>query len=162
MNEVSISVALWAAKSLERPVVIDEYAAYIMDEQGYLYLSGRKHAVINRSVFHIIPEKAERMLQEVSGVESVVVVGREHPERGQEPHAFVRLHEQEREEANNGEEAKIACALRKPSSPLQSSCSGLVREGDSSEFRRKCRPPGIGAEVCSAGSRFVRIMEGCL
>lgn len=82
MNAVSISVA--------RRAVIDEHAAYIMDEQGYLYLSGRKHAVINHSGFRIIPEEVERVLQEVSGVECVVVVGMEHPERGKSVRKRIR------------------------------------------------------------------------
>lgn len=78
-----------------------------MDEHGYLYLSGRKHAAINRSGFHIIPEEVERVLQEVPGVESVVVVGMEHPERGQEPIAFVRLYEQEREETDTEKKRRL-------------------------------------------------------
>ncbi|MEF3307212.1 class I adenylate-forming enzyme family protein [Paenibacillus sp. GYB003] len=78
-----------------------------MDEQGYLYLTGRKHGVINRSGFHIVPEEVERVLQEVPGVESVVVVGVEHPDRGQEPVAFVRLRERGRKETDTDKKRSL-------------------------------------------------------
>lgn len=53
-----------------------------MDEQSYLYLSGRKNTIINHSGFYIIPGEVERVLQEVPGVESVVAVEMEHPDGG--------------------------------------------------------------------------------
>lgn len=66
-----------------------------LDEQGYLYLRGRKHDVIKWGGFRIFPAEVEDVLREVSGVEDAVVIGNHRPERMQEPVAFIRLREQE-------------------------------------------------------------------
>ncbi|WP_239618256.1 class I adenylate-forming enzyme family protein [Cohnella mopanensis] len=64
-----------------------------LDEQGYLYLCGRKHDMIKRSGFRIFPGEVENVLREASGVEDAVVIGIYHLERIQEPIAFIRLRE---------------------------------------------------------------------
>ncbi|MCD9026474.1 class I adenylate-forming enzyme family protein [Cohnella silvisoli] len=64
-----------------------------LDEQGYLYLCGRKHDMIKRSGFRIFPVEVENVLREARGVEDAVVIGIHHPERMQEPIAFIRLSE---------------------------------------------------------------------
>jgi len=64
-----------------------------LDEQGYLYLCGRKHDMIKRSGFRIFPSEVENVLREASGVEDAVVIGIHQPERMQEPIAFIRLRE---------------------------------------------------------------------
>ncbi|MFC5468820.1 class I adenylate-forming enzyme family protein [Cohnella suwonensis] len=64
-----------------------------LDEQGYLYLCGRKHDMIKLSGFQIFPGEVENVLREASDVEDAVVIGIHHPERMQEPIAFIRLRE---------------------------------------------------------------------
>ncbi|AJY73847.1 class I adenylate-forming enzyme family protein [Paenibacillus beijingensis] len=70
-----------------------------LDEHGYLYLSGRKHDIINRSGFHFFPGEVENVLQDAPDVEEAVVLGMEHPEQTQEPVAVVRLRTQDRNDA---------------------------------------------------------------
>ncbi|MFC5700522.1 class I adenylate-forming enzyme family protein [Cohnella faecalis] len=77
-----------------------------LDEQGYLHLSGRKRDLINRSGFHIFPEEVENVLRAARDVEDAVVVGLDHPERMQEPVAFIRLRDQGRKDGSS-ESAKI-------------------------------------------------------
>ncbi|RKP56232.1 long-chain fatty acid--CoA ligase [Cohnella endophytica] len=85
-----------------------------LDEQGYLYLCGRKHDMIKRSGFRIFPGEVENVLQEASGVEDAVVVGIHHPERMQEPIAFIRIREpmDAESEAKKKREILAFCASR--------------------------------------------------
>jgi acyl-coenzyme A synthetase/AMP-(fatty) acid ligase len=67
-----------------------------LDEQGYLYLTGRKDDTINRGGYHVFPDEVESVLREVTGVEEAVVIGLEHPQRLLEPVAYIRLREADR------------------------------------------------------------------
>lgn len=67
-----------------------------LDEQGYLYLSGRSDNVINCAGFQVLPEEVENVLREHPNVEEAVVIGWKHPERTELPLAFIRLTEPNR------------------------------------------------------------------
>lgn len=60
-----------------------------LDDDGYLYLTGRLKDVIIRGGYKIHPVEVERVLMMHPAVRSAAVVGREHPSLGQEVHAFV-------------------------------------------------------------------------
>ncbi len=56
---------------------------------GYITLLGRRHELIISGGFNIYPREIEEVLEALSGVREVVVVGRPHPEWGEAPVAFV-------------------------------------------------------------------------
>jgi acyl-CoA synthetase (AMP-forming)/AMP-acid ligase II len=60
-----------------------------LDDDGYLYLTGREDDVINRGGEKVQPREVEDVLLADSRVRGAVVVGRPHPTMGQEPIAFV-------------------------------------------------------------------------
>ncbi|MEK3882971.1 class I adenylate-forming enzyme family protein [Paenibacillus sp. PL2-23] len=62
-----------------------------LDKQGYLYLRGRKQDVIRRGEHRIFPAEVEDVLREANGVEAAVVIGRNSPEHGQEPVAYILM-----------------------------------------------------------------------
>jgi len=62
-----------------------------MDEEGYIYLSGRADDMIIRGGENISPEEVEDVLQSHSKVEEVAVIGVPDPEWGQEPRAVLVL-----------------------------------------------------------------------
>ncbi|MDB6078919.1 MAG: AMP-dependent synthetase and ligase [Akkermansiaceae bacterium] len=55
------------------------------DEEGYLFLRGRKKSVINIAGMKVFPEEVEKVLNEHPAVRRSRVVGREHPQMGQIP-----------------------------------------------------------------------------
>ena len=59
------------------------------DGDGYLFLIGRKKAVINVAGMKIFPEEVERVLNEHPSVARCRVIGRDHPQMGQVPVAEV-------------------------------------------------------------------------
>jgi acyl-CoA synthetase (AMP-forming)/AMP-acid ligase II len=62
-----------------------------MDEEGYLYLSGRGDDMIIRGGENISPEEVEDVLQSHPKVEEAAVIGVPDPEWGQQPRAIVVL-----------------------------------------------------------------------
>lgn len=62
-----------------------------LDEDGYLFLTGRKKEVINRAGEKISPREVEEVIHRLPEVEAVGVVGVPHPLYGQEVVAFVSV-----------------------------------------------------------------------
>lgn len=62
-----------------------------MDENGYLYLLGRRDEIINSGGFNISPREVERVLQEHPDVEECVVVGLPDDRWGEAVNALVRV-----------------------------------------------------------------------
>ena len=62
-----------------------------MDEEGYIYLSGRKDDMIIRGGENISPEEVEEVLHSHPQIDEAAVIGVPDPEWGQEPVAFVVL-----------------------------------------------------------------------
>jgi long-chain acyl-CoA synthetase len=62
-----------------------------MDEEGYIYLSGRADDMIIRGGENISPEEVEEVLRSHSKVEEAAVIGVPDVEWGQEPRAVVVL-----------------------------------------------------------------------
>jgi acyl-CoA synthetase (AMP-forming)/AMP-acid ligase II len=60
-----------------------------LDEDGYLYLAGRKNDMIVSGGFNVYPAELERVLGSDPGVDLVAVVGAPHPEWGETPVAVV-------------------------------------------------------------------------
>lgn len=59
------------------------------DEDGDLFLMGRKKSVINVAGMKVFPEEVERVLNEHAAVARCRVIGREHPQMGQVPVAEI-------------------------------------------------------------------------
>ena len=59
------------------------------DEDGHLFLMGRKKSVINVAGMKVFPEEVERVLNEHPAVACSRVIGREHPQMGQVPVAEI-------------------------------------------------------------------------
>jgi acyl-CoA synthetase (AMP-forming)/AMP-acid ligase II len=66
-----------------------------MDEEGYIYLSGRADDMIIRGGENISPEEVEEVLHSHPKVEEAAVIGVPDVEWGQEPRAVVVLKEGE-------------------------------------------------------------------
>jgi long-chain acyl-CoA synthetase len=62
-----------------------------LDEDGYLYIVGRKKDMILRGGFNIYPREIEELLYEHPAVAEAAVVGVKHPELGEEVKAVVYL-----------------------------------------------------------------------
>jgi len=62
-----------------------------MDEEGYIYLSGRADDMIIRGGENISPEEVEEVLYSHPKIEEAAVIGVPDPEWGQEPRAVVVL-----------------------------------------------------------------------
>lgn len=62
-----------------------------MDEEGYLYLSGRADDMIIRGGENISPEEVEDVLHSHPKIEEAAVIGVPDPEWGQEPRAVIVL-----------------------------------------------------------------------
>jgi fatty-acyl-CoA synthase len=65
----------------------------MMDEKGYIKITGRLKDVIVRDGFEIYPSELEETLYKAPGVSEVQVFGFPHPERGQEIAAWIKLKE---------------------------------------------------------------------
>lgn len=59
------------------------------DDDGHLFLMGRKKSVINVAGMKVFPEEVERVLNEHPAVSRSRVLGREHPQMGQVPVAEI-------------------------------------------------------------------------
>ena len=66
-----------------------------MDEEGYIYLTGRADDMIIRGGENISPEEVEEVLQSHPKVEEAAVIGVPDPEWGEQPRAVVVLKEGE-------------------------------------------------------------------
>jgi acyl-CoA synthetase (AMP-forming)/AMP-acid ligase II len=62
-----------------------------MDEDGYLYIRGRKKELIKASGYSVFPSEVEALLHEHPAVAECAVIGVPHPYRGEEVKAFVVL-----------------------------------------------------------------------
>lgn len=62
-----------------------------LDEDGYLFLTGRKKEQINRAGEKISPREVEEIIHRLPEVETVGVVGVPHPLYGEEVAAFITL-----------------------------------------------------------------------
>jgi long-chain acyl-CoA synthetase len=60
-----------------------------LDKDGYLYLLGRKHNIINTGGVKVIPEQVEAVLLQCPGVAAAVVGGIDDPIRGQKVCAWI-------------------------------------------------------------------------
>jgi long-chain acyl-CoA synthetase len=60
-----------------------------LDKEGYLYLLGRKHSIINMGGVKVIPEQVETVLLQCPGVAEAVVGGIDDPIRGQKVCAWI-------------------------------------------------------------------------
>jgi long-chain acyl-CoA synthetase len=80
-----------------------------MDEEGYIYLSGRADDMIIRGGENISPEEVEEVLHSHPKVEEVAVIGVPDVEWGQEPRAVVVL---KRGESATAEEMMEYCRSR--------------------------------------------------
>jgi acyl-CoA synthetase (AMP-forming)/AMP-acid ligase II len=60
-----------------------------IDDDGYLFLSGRRDDVINRGGEKVYPQEVEEVLLADPDVAAAAVAGRPHPTVGEEPVAFV-------------------------------------------------------------------------
>ena len=65
----------------------------IMDEQGYVRITGRLKDVIVRDGVEIYPTELEEMLYGIPQISEVQVFGFPHPDRGQEVAAWIKLKE---------------------------------------------------------------------
>ncbi len=62
-----------------------------LDDDGYLFLSGRSAEVIVAAGVNVYPAEIEEVVFSVAGVRDACVVGGPDPERGEQPVAFVAL-----------------------------------------------------------------------
>jgi acyl-CoA synthetase (AMP-forming)/AMP-acid ligase II len=62
-----------------------------VDEAGFVYLSGRKHDVINRGGLKIHPIEVEQLIASYPGIREVAIAGVRDRRLNQVPHAFVVL-----------------------------------------------------------------------
>lgn len=60
-----------------------------LDTEGYLYLLGRKHGIINTGGIKVIPEQVEAILLQCPGITAAIVGGIHDPLRGQRVCAWV-------------------------------------------------------------------------
>src|SRR5205085_8858956 len=60
-----------------------------LDDDGYLYISGRRAEVIVSAGVNVYPAEVEAVIDSVAGVADVAVVGGPDPERGEQVVAFV-------------------------------------------------------------------------
>jgi long-chain acyl-CoA synthetase len=60
-----------------------------LDDEGYLYLSGRAKEIMITSGFNVVPAEVEEVLASHPDVEEAAVLGRAHPELGEEVLAVV-------------------------------------------------------------------------
>jgi len=62
-----------------------------VDDDGYLYLSGRSAEVIVAAGVNVYPAEVEEVVFSVDGIEDACVAGGPDPERGEQPVAFVTV-----------------------------------------------------------------------
>lgn len=62
-----------------------------LDEEGYLYIVGRKKEMILRGGFNVYPREIEELIYEHPAVQECAVIGSPHPELGEEVKAVLYL-----------------------------------------------------------------------
>jgi long-chain acyl-CoA synthetase len=62
-----------------------------LDEEGYLYIVGRKKEMIIRGGYNVYPREIEELLYEHPAVQECAVIGMPHPELGEEVKAVLYL-----------------------------------------------------------------------
>jgi long-chain acyl-CoA synthetase len=60
-----------------------------LDEEGFLYITGRKKSMINVGGFKVYPAEVEEVLYQIDGVVEACVIASHHPELGETCKAFV-------------------------------------------------------------------------
>ncbi len=80
-----------------------------LDEEGYLYIVGRKKEMIIRGGFNVYPREIEELLYEHPAVQECAVIGVPHPELGEEVKAVVYL---KADRKANPEEIRAWCRER--------------------------------------------------
>jgi long-chain acyl-CoA synthetase len=65
----------------------------LLDDDGYLFITGRKKEMIIVSGFNVFPREVEELLHQHDQVKEAAVVGRPDDYRGELPIAFVALRE---------------------------------------------------------------------
>ena len=64
------------------------------DQEGYLYIAGRKSGLINAGGIKVIPEQVEAVLRQCPGVADALVAGVDDPLRGQKVCAWIVKHKE--------------------------------------------------------------------
>ena len=72
-----------------------------IDEDGFVYVTGRTQRLIKRDSFKIAPTTIEEVIQRVEGVKDCVVVGVSDPEQGEVPMAFIEEDEDQEKQLKN-------------------------------------------------------------
>jgi long-chain acyl-CoA synthetase len=67
-----------------------------LDEEGFLYITGRKKSMINVGGFKVYPAEVEDVLYQVAGVIEACVVASYHPRHGETVKAFIEAPEGQR------------------------------------------------------------------
>jgi long-chain acyl-CoA synthetase len=80
-----------------------------LDEEGYLYIVGRKKEMIIRGGFNVYPREIEELLYEHPAVQECAVIGVPHPEMGEEVKAVLFL---KPEKSTTPEEVRAYCRER--------------------------------------------------
>lgn len=73
-------------------LVLGDYG-YI-DEEGYLYMTGRVHNRIISGGINLFPEEVEAVLQQMPEIAEVMILGRPHPYWGEEVVAIIQWNEE--------------------------------------------------------------------
>ncbi|WP_188647009.1 AMP-binding protein [Marinithermofilum abyssi] len=63
----------------------------VLDEEGFLHFLGRKKEMLKVKGMSVFPAEIEALICGHEAIEACGVVGRSHPEKGEEPVAFVQL-----------------------------------------------------------------------
>jgi long-chain acyl-CoA synthetase len=80
-----------------------------LDEEGYLYIVGRKKEMIIRGGYNVYPREIEELLYEHPAVQECAVIGMPHPELGEEVKAVIYLKDGQR---TTPEEIRAYCRDR--------------------------------------------------
>jgi len=109
-----------------------------LDEDGFLYLTGRAGDVINRAGEKVFPREVEEVLLEDRRVRAAVVVGRPHTVLGEEPVAFVVVDATPRERAELVEALARRCgrALSPFKRPAEITVAETLPAGPTGKVRR--------------------------
>ncbi|GEM_PF-946974 len=105
-----------------------------LDEEGYLYLKGRKKdCIVTSNGFTIYPKEVEDVIQQWEGIEEVAVVGLLHPSDNHEyPVAFIKMAQDIHHPAfkhflvSNLSSLKLPHYIAKTSTPLPRNRNGKV------------------------------------
>lgn len=109
-----------------------------LDDDGFLFLTGRSGDVINRAGEKIHPREVEEVLLGDARVTLAVVVGRPHPILGEEPVAFVMARTSEDEQGALAESLARRCerALSPFKRPAEITVAETLPAGPTGKVRR--------------------------